>query len=151
MTTTARVTPPDAAMKEGFSTLIAFAEDPDINFWERDVQPGGTDNGDEINITTMHNSDWRTKAPRKLNEITEGQSTVGYATSVLPQLRALVGVNGWYTIHYPDGSTEDLLGYIKSFEPDSLQEGEYPTATMTFVTTNDDDGTETGPTYTAPA
>jgi hypothetical protein len=149
--TTARVTPPIAGFKDGFSTKIAFAADSNVTLWEKTVKPPGVDGGDPIETTTMFNATYRTMAARSLKTLTNGTTTCAYHSSVLPQIVALINVEGAITIHFPDGSTWDFFGYLKSFEPQEHVEGEQPTANCEFVCTNVDpsDDSESAPVYTA--
>ena len=68
---TARTTPAGIMLKDGYSTKIAFAADPDVSFWEKTVKPPGIDGGDGIEQTTMHNSAYRTMRSRSLKTLTE--------------------------------------------------------------------------------
>jgi len=151
MTTTARTTPTGNILEDGYQSLIAFAEDADVDLWERSVQPPGIDGGDTIDITTMHNAAWRTSSPRALLSLTPISITVGYDPKVYDQIIALINVNGWITIHFPDGSTLDFIGFLKSFAPNELAEGSMPEASCEIVPTNQLAGVETAPEYTAPA
>jgi hypothetical protein len=148
MTTTARNTPNGIKLGDGYQTLIAFAENPSVAFWEKNVKPPGLDGGDPVDTTTMHNQTYRTGAPRHLRTLTAAQSAVAYDPAVLEEINSLLNVNGWITIHYPDGSTYDFVGYLKQFEPAALQEGTQPEATVTIIPTNELDGVETDPIYT---
>lgn len=148
MTTTARTTPVGTALDDGFSTKVAFAGDPDISFWEKTVKPFGLDGGDAIDLVTMFNTTYRTKAPRQLVDLTECSGTAAYDPKVLPQLIALINVNGWITLHHPNGDTWDFVGYLKAFDPPEHQEGEFPVASFTIVPTNLLAGVETAPVFT---
>jgi len=149
MTTTARTTPTGNKLKDGFRTLIAFAADPDVKLWEKEVTLPGIDVGEKIPTTDMHNVTWRTYAPRALKDFTDGSFTVHYLGASYDQCLALCGVNGWITAHLPNGDTIDFIGFMKSFIPEAMQEGEPPTATVEFCVTNDLAGTETPYDYTA--
>lgn len=149
MTTTARGTPTGPYFEDGFQTLIAFAADPDVKLWEKTVKPPGVDGGDPIDITTMHNDDLRTSAPRSLKTLTQATMTVAYAGESYDQIMALINVNGWITAHLPDGSTYDFVGYLKSFEPNGHEEGGFPLANCTIVPTNQLAGVETPPEFTS--
>jgi len=74
---------------------------------------------------------------------------VAYDTSVYDQIMALVNVNGWITIHFPNGDKLDFVGYLKDFVPQTLQEGTHPTANCTICPTNLLAGAETAPDYVA--
>lgn len=151
--TTARTTPAGSHLKNGHPTLIAFAADPDVSFWEKTVQPPGLDGGDPIDQTTMHNDTYRTMAPRSLITMTEFQVVAAYDPAVIDQILALINVEGAITVHHPDGSTEDFFGFLRQFERSEHTEGEQPEATITIVPTNVDpsDDSEAAVNYTAPA
>lgn len=147
MTSTARTTPVGTKLNDGFSTQIAFAADPDVGFWERTVKPPGLDGGEPIDITTMFNTTYRTFAPRQLKTLTPITCTVAYDPAVFDQILALINVNGWITVHFPDTSTLDFVGFLKSFEPAENAEGNFPLATITIIPTNCLAGTETAPDF----
>lgn len=148
---TARVTPVGTALEDGFSSKIAFAADPDVAFWEITVTPPGIDGGDSIDQTTMFNTAWRTKAARQLKELTDASLTCAYDPAVISQIIALINVEGLVTVHFPDTSTLDFYGYLKSFTPGELSEGERPEADAVIVCTNYNtaSGAEVAPSYTA--
>ncbi|MEM2932495.1 MAG: hypothetical protein QXI61_06610 [Nitrososphaerota archaeon] len=146
---TPRQNPVGLHLVDGFSTKIAFAADPDVSFWEINVTPPGWEGGDEIDETTMFNTTYRTSAPRKLISGTEVSATVAYDPAVYPQILALINVNGWITVHFPNNDTLDFVGFLKSFEPGEMSEGERPTADITIVVTNRlNTGAETAPVFT---
>jgi hypothetical protein len=125
-------------MHDGYSTKIAFAVDPDVALWEKTVKPPGLDGGDPIDTTTMHNSTYRTSAPRALVTLTESTFEAGYDPVVYTQLLAILNVQTSITVHFPDGGSLAFFGFLKMFEPSDLTEGEFPTASVTIVPTNVD-------------
>lgn len=133
---TVRSAPAGIKLEDGFSTKITFALDPDISFWEKTVQPPSLDGGDPIDTTTMHNVDWRTKAPRQLITSGDGSSTVAYDPAVYSQILAIVNRPTTITYTLPDGSSYAIYGFLQKFEPSALAEGEMPEATVTIVHTN---------------
>lgn len=135
---TARATPVGTMLDEGYQALICFAADPDVSLWEKTVQPHGMSNGDPIDITTQHNLSVRTKAPRALNEITDGQMTVAYDPAVEPQIMALLGTKTTVIEFYPDGSQCAYFGYLGSFERSEMDHGTQPEATCMIIATNVD-------------
>lgn len=148
---TTRVTPVGTALDDGFSTLIAFAADPDVSFWEKTVTPPGVDGGDAIEQTTMHNTAWRTFAARSLKTLTDVSLTAAWQPQVYDQIIALINVEGLVTCHFSDTSTLDFYGFLKDFTPGSHEEGSQPEADITIVCTNVNPvtGAETAPVYAA--
>lgn len=151
--TTVRVTPVGVRLGDGYQSFVAFAADPNVSLWEIDVKPPGMDAGDAIDTTTMHNVRWRSKAARSLIDTTNASMEVGYDPVVIDQIIALIGVEGAITVKYPNDDTESFFGFLKSFEPNPLKEGEFPTASCEIVCTNIDpaDGTEAAPNYVTAA
>ena len=139
-----------ARIDDGYQTLISFSEAPSVKFYEKGVQPPGIDGGGPVDTTTMRNSVWRTMNPKHLKSLTEGKITVAYDPAVYDDIVAMCNVNQLITIAFPDGSTLAFWGYLNSFAPGELQEGEQPTADVSIQPTNQDDsGVETAPVYTA--
>lgn len=137
-TPTVRQTPAGIKLDDGHATLVTFAADPDVSFWEKQVKPPGVDGGDPVNTSTMHNVTYSTTAPRTLKTLTAGATTVAYDPAVLTQIVALINVRTTITLTFPDGSTWAFYGFLKSFEPNELQEGNQPEATVNYVPTNYD-------------
>lgn len=150
MTTTSRTAPVGTKLNDGYQTLIAFEVDPDVSFWEKTVQPPGVDGGDAINTATMHNTTWRTMAARSLKTLTPFKVTCAYDPLVYNQIVAMINVEGEITVHFPDTSTLDFFGFLKSFIPGDNVEGEQPEAELEIVPTNynPNTGNEAGPTFT---
>jgi hypothetical protein len=133
-----------------------FSQDPDISFWMKTVTPPGIDGGDAVENTTMHNSTWRTFSPRALATLTEATFTAAYDPNVYYDIvgaggsGGILNAEGSITVHFPDGSTLDFFGYLRMFEPDALEEGSQPEATVTIQPTNWDPSAkvEAGPVMT---
>lgn len=144
---TARTAPDMSGMfGNGFTTKITFAADPDIEFAEIEVTPGGDDVGDGIDATTMFNTGRKTKDAPALSETEDGSALVAYSAATRAQCRALLGVFTTITITYPDGSTEADYGWLRSFKPGSLVINGRPTATVAFTfACKDADGFESEP------
>lgn len=140
-TPTARQTPTGLMLVRGYQSLITFALDPNIDFWEKTVQPAGMDSGDEIDITTMHNLIFRTAAPRKLVKSTPAKTKVAYDPIAYDQILQIIGKETTVTVKFSDGSTYAAFGYLKSFVPDDMAEepsDKQPTAEVAIVFTNYD-------------
>lgn len=150
-TPTARQTPAGIKLDDGYQTLVTFAAVPTISFWEKTVTPPGLDGGDGIDTTTMWNSDWRTKSPRSLVTMTDFTMTAAYDPNLYNSILSLLNRETTVTVTFPDGSTLAFYGFLKSFEPDSLSEGEQPVCTITVVPTNQDPttGAEQAPVLTS--
>jgi len=138
-------------LEDGFSSKISFERDRDVSFWEKSMKPPGADGGDAIEQTTMHNLVYRTMASRALITLTESTGKCAYDPAVYSQIIALINQEGTITQIFSDGSTLAYFGFLKSFEPDELQEGVQPEASFTIVPTNRDPITkaEAGPVLTS--
>lgn len=139
---------------DGFSTQIDFADNPSVSFWEKEVTPPGIEGGGANETTTMRNTLWRTKSPKKLVSLTDCSFTAAYDPVVYEDIIAMINANQLITITFPDDSTLEFWGWLDSFTPNANVEGEQPTAACTIVPSNQTDSavpTETAPDYTAPA
>lgn len=136
--TTVRQTPAGKFIEDGYQTLIAFAADPNVSLWEKTVKPPGMDGGDEIDITTMHNIDYRTRASRALKTLTNTTFTAAYDPGVYDQLLALINVEGAITIYFPNDDILNFYGFLKNAEPSEHTEGEFPEMSCEIVPTNRD-------------
>lgn len=138
-------------LSDGFSTTISLNSGA-IKLYERTVKPPGISGGGAINKTTMRNTTWRTFAAKRLKTLTESSLKCGYDVAVYPQIVTNCQVNQLITVTFPDGATLAFWGFIDEFEPDDLEEGNFPMATVKIVPTNcDTTGTEVAPVYTTPA
>lgn len=138
---------------DGFSTQIDFADNPSVSFWEKEVTPPGIEGGGANETTTMRNSTWRTKSPKKLVSLTDCSFTAAYDPVVYEDIIDMINANQLITITFPDDSTLEFWGWLDSFTPNANVEGEQPTAACTIVPSNQTDSatpTEIAPDYTAP-
>jgi hypothetical protein len=137
-TPTTRVSPTGIKLGDGHSTLITMSLDTNIEIWERSVTPPGIDGGDEIDVTTMHNTVWRQTHPRQLKTLTEFSFSGMYDPIVYTSILAMINRKQTFTVRFPDGTTLAFYGFLKSFQPSELVEGSTPEATFTVVPTNAD-------------
>lgn len=146
-TATTREVPAGLMLRDGFSSLITLAADADISFWEKAVTPPGIEGGEAIPQTTMHNVLWRTSIPRKLLTLTTFSCTAAYDPAVYDQIKAILNVHTTITVQFADGTTIAFYGFLKTFQPNQMTEGNQPEATLTFEPTNCDPTTfaEEGP------
>jgi hypothetical protein len=153
-TPTTRGTPTGTMLENGYQSLITFEDNATIGLYEKTTTPAGLEGGDKIDITTMHNTDYKTYAAQALSEMSDGQMTVGYDPSQLTAINTLINEAQVITQTFSDGSSWCYYGYLKSFTPAQLANGTHPEATCVIVTTNrDPDATgvaEEAPVYTAP-
>lgn len=148
--TTPRVESSGLRQLDGFRTQIAFSLDPNVAFWETDVQPFGYDVGDKIPTSTMFNTRFETFEPRELIEILDGGVVAAFDPLVFTEILSLLGRRGSVTIHFPDLSTMDVFAYLKSFVPQAQVKGQMPLADIVVVVTNYDpvNNVEQGPVVT---
>lgn len=136
---TARGTPAGLKLKDGWSTLITFASNPTIKLWEITVQPPGIEmSGDGIDISTMHNDEWKTFAPTSLKKGSDGQFTFAFDPAVKTQIKDIAGVEDVVTYTYPDGTTEAFWGWLQSVNFSPHVEGSMPTGTGVVKQSNMD-------------
>jgi len=139
-----------AILKDGFATLLAFAEDSDVEMEEKEVTPGGVSGGGEIDVSTMRNTAWRTKSPKSLLTLLEGGATIVYDPAFYDEIIAMTNTNQAITVTFPNSSTLIFWGWIDEFIPNALVEGEQPTAELTIIASNlNDSDVETAPAYSA--
>ena len=140
-----------AWLDDGFPTTVYFSNAPSgvtLYFQERSVTPPGIDYGGENDVTTMRNTAWRTKAPKKLKTLTPFTETCKYDPRVLTQILDMMGEITTVVITYPDNSTYRFQGWIDKFVPNEIVEGEMATAVVTVVPSNQDSsGNEVAPVH----
>lgn len=147
----ARGTPTGFYLKDGFSTKIAFQEDPGIQFWERTVKPMGFDGGEGIDISTMFNTRWHTMYPRTLLKMANASGQAAYDPDVFPAIVSYLNFNNAVTVHFPTNDQLTVWGWLAKMEPGELKEGEFPEAAYEFIVSNYDPvgNVEAGPVYSA--
>ena len=123
-------------MDDGFSTTIEFAEDSDVQMWEKEVTPPGVSGGGEIPTTTMQNTTWRTRSPKSLIDLQPCTFVVAYDPAVYDEIIAMINTNQEITITFPDDATLVFWGWLDEFTPNALVEGEQPTAEVTLIQSN---------------
>jgi hypothetical protein len=139
--------PTGRRLDDGHSTTISFPYDPTIGLWEKEVQPPGVDGGDPVDTTTMRNVLYRTMNPRKLKTLTAATFKVAYDETHTLRIHAMTNINQLLVATFPTGAPFSFWGYLRSFIPDALVEGQQPTATVTIQPTNQNNsGAEVSPT-----
>lgn len=131
---------------DGHSTTITFAGVTSVLFVEKEVTPPGIEGGGENDTTTMANTAWRTRQPKKLKTLAPASLTVAYDPDAYTEILALINVNVPIVITFPDDETLTFYGWLDTFTPGSNVEGEQPTADITIIPSNQNSsGTETAP------
>lgn len=142
-------------LDDGFSTILHFAENPTVSFYEREVTPPGMDGGGATDVTTMRNNRLRTRSPKKLKTLTPMTLTVLYKSDVFDpdEVWAMINVNQQITLEMPDNSMLQFYGWLDKFIPGPNQEGNVCMATITIEPSNhnnDSPPLEVDPQYTPP-
>ena len=135
-----------ARLDDGFKTLITFANYPSVQLWEKEVTPPGVSGGGANDTTTMRNTAWRTRAPKKLKTLSDASGVYAYDPIAYNDLVNMVNENQQITVTFSDGQTLTFWGWLDEFTPQRSVEGEQPTAEVTIIPGNQNtDGAETGP------
>ncbi len=144
--------PVGTRLTDGFKTIITFSGATGAALWEMTIQPPGVDGGGPNDTTSMRNTAWRTRQPKKLRTLTEASGTAQYDPVFFDTatLNALLNINQSITILFPDNSTLVFWGWLNEFKPNEHKEGEAPTVRFTVVPSNQNaTGAEIGPVYAA--
>jgi hypothetical protein len=135
---------------DGHATFFTFSEAPTVKFWEKSVTPPGMDAGGANDTTTMHNTRYRTMAPKKLVTMSDSTFTAAYDPAVYSEIVSMLGVNQSIVIQFPDLSKVTFWGWLDKFTPNEAVEGAQPEASCTIVCSNQNSsGVETAPAYSA--
>ena len=148
-------------LDDGYQTLVTLGiysgSGVTILFWEKSVTPPAVEGGGEIDVTLMANVKYRTKWPKSLKTLGNVSMTVAYDPEIFNDLGMvsadILNVNNLITVTLPDKSTIAFYGFINSFTPGELVEGEQPTAEIEIIPTltHDTTGAETAPVITPSA
>lgn len=92
----------------------------------------------EIDTTTMRRVRWRTKQPKKLKTMDKVTIKVAYDDRIytLENMMAILGVVQPYIIAFPDGHGSEFMAWMDSFKPDTMKEGDRPTAVIELIVSN---------------
>jgi hypothetical protein len=134
---------------DGYQTLLTFALNGAVEFWEKTVTPPGFDGGGPVSTTTMRNTLLRTKSPKFLYEMTQISASVAWSGGAIDDVKAMINKNQLITVTFPDGSTLAFYGWLDKFNPGEHTEGEQPEAEVIIECSNqDENGVETEAVYT---
>lgn len=135
---------------DGHSTRISFSASASAatDLFEKSVTPPSVEGGGENDTTTMLNSVYRTKSPKSLITLGDAQAEVAYDPAVYNEIVGMINVNQQITITFPDAHTLVFWGWIDSFSPNPIVEGQQATAAIVIKCSNQNDsGVETAPVY----
>jgi hypothetical protein len=143
--------PTGTRLTDGFKTIITFSGATGASLWEVGIAPPGADGGGPNDTTTMRNTAWRTRQPKKLKTLTPCEGTAQYDPVFFnANLAALLNINQSITVTFPDNSTLTFFGWLNEFKPNEHKEGEAPTVRFSVVPSNQDGtGAEYAPVYAA--
>lgn len=132
---------------DGFKTIVTLTG-AGVSFYEKEVTPPSIDGGGENDTTTMRNTAWRTRQPKKLKTLDKATLKVSYDPVFYSTTVAQVNVNQSIVITFPDTHTLTFWGWLNKFAPDANKEGEQPTAEVEIICSNQDNsGVEQAPVY----
>lgn len=135
-------------LHEGHGTLFSFSNYPGLLIRQKEVQLPGEDGGDPIDTTHMELSEFHTKMPPALKDITDGNMVVAYDPQDRETILGMINELQEITGTLPNGDAETFWGWLKSFQPNRNVSGEEPTADCVIVCGNvNEAGEETGPSW----
>lgn len=135
-------------INDGFSTTFNFSLAPNVKFKEKEVTPPSLTGGGENDTTTMRNTAYRTKQPKKLISVGNMSATVAYDSEFYSDAVAMLNQNQEIVLFFADGTTLSFWGWLDEFTPGSATEGEQPTADVTIIASNQDNsGNEVAPVW----
>lgn len=146
-----------AFLTDGHPTYIDFDVASGVTltsyFREKSVTPPSITGGGENDTTTMRNSIWRTKQPKKLVSLGNMTFTAAYNPECYDLIvNELLNKNGLITVTFSDGSTLSFYGWLDEFSPGASEEGSQPEATCTIICGNQDSASnEVAPVFAAAA
>lgn len=121
-----------ATKKDGYGVRITL-ETSSLTFLETSVTPAGIDGGDAIDVTNHSKATYREMYPRTLKEITPISATVEYDPADLASIASAVNLSQSITVSFPQGDAVVVYGFLKSFTPADMTEGEYPSADIEII------------------
>lgn len=138
-----RLPPTGLHLFDGYSSVVAFALDTNIEIWEKSVTPFGLDGREPVDQTTMWNLIYVTRAPRKLRDITALSIVCAYDPKAWTSCNIMLNRVQAITHSWSDGSTLTVWGFLQKVEMAELVEGEQPEMTLTVMVANIDPNTLT--------
>ncbi len=122
------------AFEPSGTTLSITADGSTWNIFGIEITPPAWDGGDAIDITTLGNTEFKTKMAQTLKDIGECSFSSHYDPSIFAS--APINKNGRVTINIPHWGTLSFYGYLKSLEPQALTVGDAAKMNGTIIVTN---------------
>lgn len=143
--------PDGTRLTDGFSTKITFSGATGASLWEMTIAPPGAAGGGANDTTSMRNTAWRTRQPKKLKTLTDCTGVAQYDPVFFSSnLTALLNINQSIEVLFPDGAKLTFFGWLDEFKPNPHKEGEAPTVNFTVIPSNQNaTGAEIAPVYAA--
>jgi hypothetical protein len=116
--------------------VYIFTIAPTVGLFEIATTPPGLDGGPGIDQTTQFNTNYVTRAPQVLKDLTEGSFTAAYDPQIFSDLNNIINVETTVTVYFIDGSSLCFYGYLGKVTPGPQEKGKMPTVTCTVVPTN---------------
>ena len=123
-----------ARLDDGHPTTIQLDVLPGLLFYEKEVTPPGIDGGGENDTTTMLNTTYRTRAPKKLITLTPATVTAAYDPGIYAptEIMAVINENTLVSIRFPDGQGISFFGWLDNVSFGAIVEGAQPTIDFTI-------------------
>jgi hypothetical protein len=130
---TTRVTPTGTKLGRGAVCYITFANNPDLNVWEKSLTPSGLKCDERKDSSTFHNQRRRTFRPGRLKTSGDIQVVCGYDANQLQELYDQVGIRTTVTVTLPNGLKIADYAWLDEIAFNDHNEDDDPEATLTIA------------------
>jgi hypothetical protein len=121
-----------ASKKDGFGVRIML-QTSGITFQEKGVTPPGVDGQDPVSISHNAKVSYVEKLARALKELTPASGTVVYDPAQISTITSAINVHQVIWVSFKEGDAVAFYGFLRKFEPEEMQDGEQPTASIELV------------------
>lgn len=135
---TTRTTPTGTRMGRGTPIYYTFANNPDLNVWEKTGTFGGVKLDDRKDNSTSHNTTWRTFRPGRLKTAKDHKVVCGFDPDQLQEIWDQVGLRTTITATLPTGMQVAFYGWLDEVGDVTLDETGEPTMELTIAVGNQD-------------
>lgn len=135
-------------MDDGFSTVLSFANLPDIKMYERELVLPALKGGGGKDTTNMRQLAHRSQTEDILRSVSSFTVTAAFATDAFADAKLQLGINQLISLIFPDGLQMQFYGWMEEFTPQKFVEGELALVAITVhASLRNLQGVETPPTY----